>query len=211
MRSSSCSFFQPQKAWRRKPSPTLTRLVWTQTLSTTKVLVREILTQQCNNRGLQLSSFRVKNKAGVDVNLDALLSSIPERIIILEESMFCIFKISDEVSTARINYSNKYDNNYKHGIKLLYKIHDTSERNIASEQSQTRTPWPQTWSQTRAQTRSQTREAWEDRKAYHLGTRYRHRLSSPNDFGATFFRQPIIPHHDYNDYDNEHHWIGWQL
>lgn len=47
--------------------------------------VRQVLTVQCENRGIKLNSLVVKDKHGKEVNLDLPLCMVPDRIVVLGE------------------------------------------------------------------------------------------------------------------------------
>lgn len=50
------------------------------------ILVRDVLTVQCENRGIKLDSLVVRDKHGKEVNLDQPLCKVPDRIVVLGDS-----------------------------------------------------------------------------------------------------------------------------
>lgn len=65
--------------------------------NSTTSTVREVLHQRCKDRGVSLSSLTVKDKHGMDVDLDTTLSQVPHRIIVLGESNFFFFFIARSI------------------------------------------------------------------------------------------------------------------
>lgn len=68
--------------------------------NSTTATVREVLEHRCRERGVSLSSLTVKDKHGVDVNLDSTLHQVPHRIIILGESKCLLLPSSNQIRAS---------------------------------------------------------------------------------------------------------------